>query len=267
MRSECGARARSRKPLPGGSGPPLGRHDDRSPRSSVNSRQATTGNTRRAGSQETRELELSQRRMRSPWRVPRRSAERRAARDTGRCRAADELRKFAHTCLRCADMDGAPVGAPPPFVRQTGSRNPGVTSPFRISLCSIRATRLFRARRGSQSSDAKTHRENDFVCLRITGEVEKRTITAHSRESGNPVWVPAFAGTSGEIEGTAPCPPNIRTACDRCSGGGRRSAYATGCSRSRSTMRSVIGAHAPIGAAVARAAVRITNAIGGAWSK
>ena len=29
----------------------------------------------------------------------------------------------------------------------------------------------------------------------------------------------------------------------------------------------VIGAHAPIGAAVARAAVRITNAIGGAWSK
>jgi hypothetical protein len=28
-------------------------------------------------------------------------------------------------------------------------------------------------------------------------------------------------------------------------------------------MRSVIGAHAPIGAAVARAAVRITNAIGG----
>ena len=115
MRSECGARARSRKPFPGGSGPPLGRHDDRSPRSSVDSRQATTGNTRRAGSQETRELELSQRRMRSPWRVPRRSAERRAARDTGRCRAADEVRKFAHTCLSCADMDGAPIGAPPPF--------------------------------------------------------------------------------------------------------------------------------------------------------
>jgi hypothetical protein len=35
MRSECGARARSRKPFPGGSGPPLGRHDDRPPRSSV----------------------------------------------------------------------------------------------------------------------------------------------------------------------------------------------------------------------------------------
>jgi hypothetical protein len=191
MRSECGARARSRKPLPGGSGPPLGRHDDRSPRSSVDSRQATTGNTRRAGSQETRELELSQRRMRSPWRVPRRSAERRAARDTGRCRAADELRKFAHTCLRCADMDGAPIGAPPPF----------------------RGGKLFRARRGSQSSDANTHRENDFVCLRITGEVEKRTITAHSRKSGNPVWFPPSRGGAEKSEGTAPCPPNIRTAC------------------------------------------------------
>jgi len=34
-RSERGARGRSRKPLPGGSGPPLDRHDDRSPRSSV----------------------------------------------------------------------------------------------------------------------------------------------------------------------------------------------------------------------------------------
>ena len=183
--------------------------------------------------------------MRSPWRVPRRSAERRAARDTGRCRAADEVRKFAHTCLRCADMDGAPIGAPPPFV----------------------GGKLFRARRGSQSSDANTHRENDFVCLRITGEVEKRTITAHSRKSGNPVWFPPSRGRAEKSEGTAPCPPNIRTACDRRSGGGRRSAYATGCSRSRSTMRSVIGAHAPIGAAVARAAVRITNAIGGAWSK
>ena len=32
MRSECGARARSRKPLPGGSGPRTDRHDDRSPR-------------------------------------------------------------------------------------------------------------------------------------------------------------------------------------------------------------------------------------------
>jgi len=50
------------------------------------------------------------------------------------------------------------------------------------------------------------HRENDFVCLRITGEVEKRTITAHSRESGNPVWVPAFAGSSGEIGRDSPMP-------------------------------------------------------------
>jgi hypothetical protein len=92
MRSECGARARSRKPLPGGSGPPLGRHDDRSPRSSVDSRQIEAGNARQIGSQETRELELSQRRMRSPWRVPRRSAERRAARDKSRCRARARFR-------------------------------------------------------------------------------------------------------------------------------------------------------------------------------
>jgi len=111
MRSECGARARSRKPLPGGSGPPLGRHDDRSPRSSVDSRQATAGNTRRAGSQETRELELSQRRMRSPWRVPRRSAERRAARD----RAAAAQRSNGNIRSCDADTDGAPIGAPPPF--------------------------------------------------------------------------------------------------------------------------------------------------------
>ena len=73
--------------MPGGSWPPLGRHDDRSPRSSVDSRQATTGNARRAGSQETRELELSQGWMRSAWRVPRWSAGRRARRETARCRA------------------------------------------------------------------------------------------------------------------------------------------------------------------------------------
>ena len=50
---------------------PVGRHHDRSPRSSVDSRQAETGNTRQAGSQETRELELSQGWMRSAWRAPR----------------------------------------------------------------------------------------------------------------------------------------------------------------------------------------------------
>ncbi len=263
MRSECGARARSRKPLPGGSGPPLGRHDDRSPRSSVDSRQIEAGNARQIGSQETRELELSQRRMRSPWRVPRRSAERRAARDMSRCRAADEVRKFAHTCLalrghgRCAYRRSASLLCTHDLVRK-----PDAT--FRDRAW---GGKLFRAPRGSQSSDANTHRENDFVCLRITGEVEKRTITAHSRESGNPVWVRPRGDERRNRKGQPPCPPNIRTACDRRSGGGRRSAYATGCSRSRSTMRSVIGAHAPIGAAVARAAVRITNAIGGAWSK
>jgi hypothetical protein len=134
MRSECGARARSRKPLPGGSGPPLGRHDDRPPRSSVDSRQATTGNTRRAGSQETRELELSQRRMRSPWRVPRRSAERRAARDKSRCRAADELRG-------------------PWLVRLSALRLPSWGG------------NLFRARRGSQSSDAQRIARTIFVVV------------------------------------------------------------------------------------------------------
>jgi hypothetical protein len=110
MRSECGARARSRKPLPGGSGPPLGRHDDRPPRSSVDSRQANAGNTRRAGSQETRELELSQRRMRSPWRVPRRSAERRAARD--RAAAAQQMSCADHgwcACRRSASLLGEAI--------------------------------------------------------------------------------------------------------------------------------------------------------------
>jgi hypothetical protein len=107
MRSECGARGRSRKPLPGGSGSPLGRHDDRSPRSSVDSRQIEAGNTRQIGSQETRVLELSQRRMRSPWRVPRRSAERRAARDMSRCRARSAKRMatfagVARTWMECA---------------------------------------------------------------------------------------------------------------------------------------------------------------------
>jgi hypothetical protein len=182
MRSECGARARSRKPLPGGSGPPLGRHDDRSPRSSVDSRQIEAGNARQIGSQETRELELSQRRMRSPWRVPRRSAERRAARDMSRCRAADEVRKFAHTCLalrghgRCAYRRSASLQGRQKFVA-------------RISRCSIRATRLFRTRRGSQSSDAKTHRESDFVfppprreTARGRGTARRAVEGAYSRE-------------------------------------------------------------------------------------
>jgi hypothetical protein len=78
-RSRGGARARRIcTPLPGGSGPPLDRHDDRSPRSSVDSRQIEAGNARQIRSQETRELELSQRRMRSPWREPQQSAGRRA---------------------------------------------------------------------------------------------------------------------------------------------------------------------------------------------
>ena len=76
--SECGSRGRFRKPSPGGSGPPLGRHYDRSPRSAVNSGQVATGNAQCAGSQETRELELSRCWMRPARRAPRWSAERRA---------------------------------------------------------------------------------------------------------------------------------------------------------------------------------------------
>jgi hypothetical protein len=153
MRSECGARGRSRKPLPGGSGPLLGRHDDRSPRSAVDSRQIEAGNARQVGSQETQELELSQRRMRSPWRVPRRSAERRAARD--RAAAAQQM--------SCAVMAGAPIGAPPPF----------------------RGGRLFRTRGGWQSSDAKTHSENDFVCRAgqgREGKVERSSCRSFPRK-------------------------------------------------------------------------------------
>jgi hypothetical protein len=76
--SECGSRGRFRKPSPGGSGPPLGRHYDRSPRSAVDSGQVATGNAQCAGSQETRELELSRCWMRPARRAPRWSAERRA---------------------------------------------------------------------------------------------------------------------------------------------------------------------------------------------
>ncbi len=76
--SECGSRGRFRKPSPGGSGPPLDRHYDRSPRSAVDSGQVATGNAQCAGSQETRELELSRCWMRPARRAPRWSAERRA---------------------------------------------------------------------------------------------------------------------------------------------------------------------------------------------
>jgi hypothetical protein len=86
-RSGGGAYGRICHPLPGGSGPPLDRHDDRSPRSSVDSRQIEAGNARQVRSQETRELELSQRRMRSPWRVPQQSAGRRARPELARGRA------------------------------------------------------------------------------------------------------------------------------------------------------------------------------------
>ena len=127
MRSECGARGRSRKPFPGGSGSPPGRHNDRPPRSAVDSRQAEAGNARYARSQEARLLELSQRRMRSPWRVPRRGAERRAAREESRCRAADELRGLRTLVCDARTMAGAPIGAPPPFLVHGHVRKPDAT--------------------------------------------------------------------------------------------------------------------------------------------
>ena len=99
-RSGGGACGRICHPLPGGSGPPLDRHDDRSPRSSVNSRQIEAGNAREVRSQETRELELSQRRMRSPWRVPQQSAGRRARPELARCRPERDARaKCALVCM------------------------------------------------------------------------------------------------------------------------------------------------------------------------
>jgi hypothetical protein len=174
MRSECGARARSRKPLPGGSGPPLGRHHDRSPRSSVDSRQIEAGNARQIGSQETRELELSQRRMRSPWRVPRRSAERRAARDKSRCRA--EAKRMATLARRTArTMAGAPIGAPPPFI----CAHDLVRKPDAIFRNHAWGGHFLRTHGGSQSSDAKTHRENDFCFSSLRGaKATKQSRTA-----------------------------------------------------------------------------------------
>jgi hypothetical protein len=160
MRSECGARARFRKPLPGGSGPLLGRHDDRSPRSAVDSRQIEAGNARQVGSQETQELELSQRRMRSPWRVPRRSAERRAARD--RAAAAQQMKLRGSWLVRISAL------RLPSFRSHDLVRKPDAT--FRDHAW---GGDLLRTSRGSQSSDAQTLRENDFHCRAGQGRAEK----------------------------------------------------------------------------------------------
>ena len=158
--------------VPGASGPLLGRHDDRSPRSAVDLRQIKAGNARQVGSQEAQELELSQRRMRSPWRVPRRSAERRAARD----RAAAAQQKS------CAVMAGAPIGAPPPFfVRMISSEN---------------RTPLFGIMRGRQAFSCAwwftklgcfLHREDDFVCRAGQGAIQLPLIPAKAGiQSGSP---------------------------------------------------------------------------------
>jgi len=137
--------------------------------------------------------------MRSPWRVPRRSAERRAARDKSRCRAADELRKFAYTCLRCADMDGAPIGAPPPFfVRMISSENRtplfGIVrgeASFFVRLVVRKARmqrRIARMILFVSASRAKWRREPSPLIPAKAGI-----------QSGS-----AFAGTSGEIGRDSP---------------------------------------------------------------
>ena len=137
--------------------------------------------------------------MRSPWRVPRRSAERRAARDKSRCRAADELRKFAYTCLCCADMDGAPIGAPPPFfVRMISSENRtplfGIVrgeASFFVRLVVRKARmqrRIARMILFVSASRAKWRREPSPLIPAKAGI-----------QSGS-----AFAGTSGEIGRDSP---------------------------------------------------------------
>jgi hypothetical protein len=140
MRSRCGASAVPARGLANRSRAALGHRSAgmttglRGARS-VDSRQATTGNTRRAGSQETRELELSQRRMRS--------GECRGGAPKGErlaIRAAAAQRSDGNVRSRDADMDGAPIGAPPPFfVRMTVSENRtplfGIMRGRRYSCC------------------------------------------------------------------------------------------------------------------------------------
>jgi len=204
MRSECGARARSRKPLPGGSGPLLDRHDDRSPRSAVDSGQIEAGNARQVGSQETQELELSQRRMRSPWRVPRRSAERRAARDTGRRRAWSAC-EWRHSLAWCGHG----------WMRLSALRLPSGRQAFFVRVV-VRKARMrgriartiFSSFRGGRrpspesittnlsegSAENALRRQRLWIPgSRLRRAPEWRVRLLH----WNPVWVPAFAGTSG----------------------------------------------------------------------
>ena len=84
------------------------------------------GNARKVRSQETRELELSQRRMRSPWREPQQSAGRRArpesrgvaqaASSVARLRAPNANKRRALRPLVCTADNGwiASFGAPLP---------------------------------------------------------------------------------------------------------------------------------------------------------
>ena len=179
---ERGACGRSRKPFPGGSGPPLGRHYDRPPRSSVDWRQAKTGNARRAGSQETRELELSQGWMRSAWRVPRWSAGRRARRVKARCRA--EATASGDVCRCCAaPNEFAPSGAPLPRLvarlRIENEQNSDAEAsreqrPCRNQIGSnLLSVEQFRAYRGIQISSLYHHTLPPYLLLRQAGLHQK----------------------------------------------------------------------------------------------
>jgi hypothetical protein len=132
----CGAsadaRARSRKPFPGGPGAPVGRQKDRSVRSVLNARQLcdVPAKHRAAASCGNPVLGLSHRGD-SRWRVPWRSAGRRARLSVrSRCRASGNWR------------NNAPFGASPPF--------------FVFALLTLGC--------GAQSSGGRSCRENNIPC-------------------------------------------------------------------------------------------------------
>ena len=148
--------------------------------------------------------------MRSPWRVPRRSAERRAARDKSRCRAAEELRGHGWCAYRrSASLQGRQIFVA--RVEQRETRDLDATVPgFRFAQSGLHVF-FVRVVVGKARMRRRIARAILFV---VQGRQRgSDPATAHSRESGNPVWVPAFARTSGEIGKDNPCPPNIRTAC------------------------------------------------------
>ena len=114
-RSEGGARARICSPLPGGSGAPLGRHKDRSARSSLDwtsprrAKHPPQPRPRKRGS--GAEPMLVATGLASAAAKRRKAGAPRLA----RCRDSRRVAHTAYTCRRCADNGWhAPFGAPPP---------------------------------------------------------------------------------------------------------------------------------------------------------